>query len=442
MHRRGKRAGVRSSTVIALVVLLGCLALAVALTTPWQPSGDHAVRSATQLPLTQLTVGDDFTAAERASSEGFHHLVRLPAYVTSVVGVLAAALLGFTKLGSRLAAGVLPGVRRWWVRVLVGALVVMAVARTAAVPFDVWLERSRRDHGVSTQSWSAWAVDVVVGFAVGYAAAAVLLVVLVAVARRFPRGWWAPAAGVAAATLVLGSYVYPVLVEPLYNRFTPMAAGPLRASLLELAARDDVPVSDVLVADASRRTTRLNAYVSGFGNTRRIVVYDTLLLGASYDQVRHIVAHELGHAKRNDVLRGTLVGALAVGTSVVALALLLESGWLTRRAGVRSGADPRVVALVLALVAVGTLAAAPVQNLVSRRVETRADVHALDLTRDPAGYASTQHWLAVTNRSELEPTPLVFGLFATHPTAPERIALVRWWAARRGAPPVPALASR
>ena len=109
---------------------------------------------------------------------------------------------------------------------------------------------------------------------------------------------------------MLFSFIFPVLVEPVFNRFTPMPAGDLRDSLLALAKKDGVPVRDVLVADASRRTTALNAYVSGLGPTRRIVVYDTLLNQAPPEQVRAVVAHELGHARNGDVVTGTVIGTV------------------------------------------------------------------------------------------------------------------------------------
>ncbi|HEY3003176.1 MAG TPA: M48 family metalloprotease, partial [Kribbellaceae bacterium] len=238
-------------------------------------------------------------------------------------------------------------------------------------------------------------------------------------------------AGVLAATLVVAvSFAYPVLVEPRFNAFTPMPAGELRSDLLRMAAADGEPVRDVLVADASRRTTSLNAYVSGFGSTRRIVVYDTLLRRPP-DDVRQVVAHELGHAKHGDVLRGTLVGALAMLLAVVLLRLV---------AGSRL-ADPRRTAFLLALVAIGTTVAAPAQNLISRRVETRADVHALDLTRDPAGFAQMQRALSLTNLSALDPRPWRFAMFSTHPTPPQRIELARTWGARHGIE-LPPLAGR
>jgi STE24 endopeptidase len=195
-----------------------------------------------------------------------------------------------------------------------------------------------------------------------------------------------------------------------------------------LAERDGVPVDDVLVADASRRTTALNAYVSGLGATRRIVVYDTLLDDATPAEVQSVVAHELGHAKKNDVRWGTALGAIAAAAAVCGLALAVTHAPLLRRAGVESFADPRSLALLLALVAVVTTLVGPVANLLSRRIEARADIHALDLTRDPESFVGLQRRLALSNLSDLEPNPVVYALFATHPSTTERIALARTWA--------------
>ena len=162
------------------------------------------------------------------------------------------------------------------------------------------------------------------------------------------------------------------------------------------------------------------------------MVYDTLLDSASPQEVRLIVAHELGHAKRNDVLTGTLLGALGVATLVCLLALVGSWDSLLRRASVPSLGDGRSVALVLAVLALVGFGTGPAQSLISRRVETRADVHALELTRDPAAMIEMQKRLSVTNLSDLDPSPVVFGLFATHPTGPQRIALARTWGELNG----------
>jgi STE24 endopeptidase len=216
-----------------------------------------------------------------------------------------------------------------------------------------------------------------------------------------------------------------------------MPAGPLRTDLLAMARRDGVPVGDVLVADASKRTTELNAYVSGFGSTRRIVVYDTLLSSEPRTEIELIVAHELGHAKRDDVLHGTLVGALGAAAGVCVLFLVLTSPRLLRRAGADSPADPRSVALLLTAVTVLLQVAGPVENLVSRRIEARADMHALDLTRDPETYVRMQRSLSARNLDDLSPNALEYGLWNSHPTGPQRIAMGRDWA-RLHHVPVPA----
>jgi STE24 endopeptidase len=267
-----------------------------------------------------------------------------------------------------------------------------------------------------------------------------VLLLLVAVARRFPEWWWAFAGVGAAVVVVVVSFLYPLLVEPVFNKFTSMPEGELRTSLLELAERNRVAVDDVLIADASRRTSTLNAYVSGFGSTRRIVVYDTLLEQAPDEEIRNVVAHELGHAAERDVLVGTLLGALGAAAAIVALFLLLAYSPLLGYSGVSGMGDGRVVALVLALVSVATLLLAPVQSLVSRRIEARADVHALDLTRDPQTFTQMQRRLALTSKSDLTPNPILFAWFGSHPSTAQRMAAARNWSLVNDEPVPPPLA--
>ena len=222
------------------------------------------------------------------------------------------------------------------------------------------------------------------------------------------------------------------MIEPAFNRFEWMPASALRTELFELAERSGTPIEDVLVADASRRTTSLNAYVSGFGSTRRIVVYDTLLERLPDEQVESIAAHELGHVANDDVLTGTLIGALGAGAGTALLGWLL--GWtpLLRRAGADGPGDGRVVGLALLLFALGTLVSTPVQNLVSRHIEARADLHALDLTEDPASFEAVQRSLGAANLNDPDPPAAWQWFFGSHPTVPQRIAFAEDWAAVHG----------
>ncbi len=324
--------------------------------------------------------------------------------------------------------------------VLLGGLAVLLVLRLATIGLSAWAESVRRSYGISTRTWLGWLGDVGRSFAVEASLTLLVLLALFAIVRRFGAWWWVPGAIGGAVLVVVASFLYPLVVEPVFNKFEPLEQGELRTALLDLAERDGVHVQDVLVADASRRTSTLNAYVSGFGATRRIVVYDNLLEQASPAEVELIVAHELGHVKNNDVLWGTLIGALGLAATVCLLGWLL--GWrdLLSRAGVERLADPRSLALVLGVVAVLMFVAGPVQNLVSRHIEGRADRHALDLTEDPVTFTQMQRSLATTSLSDLDPNPVVYALFASHPSAPQRIAMARDWADEHGVPEPPDLA--
>jgi STE24 endopeptidase len=202
------------------------------------------------------------------------------------------------------------------------------------------------------------------------------------------------------------------VLEPLFNRCSPLQDATLAAELRRLAQRAGIPIRDVLVQNTSRRTRKANAYVSGLARTRRVVVSDTLLEGASPAEVRLVVAHELGHQRERHVLFGTLLAmAGAVTAAVVVWALL----------GTRVG-DPTRIPLVL-LIGLGiALASLPALTALSRRWERAADRYSLELTCDRAAYATAFRRLAQTNLTDLDPPRLLYLLLFTHPTPPERLA--------------------
>ena len=409
----------RRAPLVALVVLLVALGVALAVVVPWDP-----------LPGADLSGASlaDFTAGQRAREVAFHDALRPASYFSLVLGIVLSLALGLTRVGGRVVRAVARPLGGGWVwQVVLGTLAVTSLVRLARLPLSARAETVLRDYGLSTRTWGGWAVDIAKGVLVDVGLTALVLLALVGLARVAQRTWWAWGAAVTAGLVVAGSFVYPLVVEPVFNSFTPLAAGELREDLLALAERDGVPVADVLVADASRRTTAVNAYVSGFGSSRRIVVYDTLLAQATPAEIELITAHELGHAAQDDVLVGTLLGAVAAAAGVCGLALLLTWRPLLRRAGADGPADPRVVPLLLGLAAVGSLLVAPATNLVSRSIEMRADVHSLDLTQDVATFTATQKRLALSNLSDLDPAPLAYALFASHPGVTERLALAREW---------------
>ncbi|MFD0274340.1 M48 family metalloprotease [Kitasatospora sp. NPDC127111] len=386
--------------------------------------------SVSPTPGTPTDPADDFTPAQRSRGRALRR-AQLPwALGGRVAGLGLTLALGLTPAG----AGLISGVGGWFggswtAEVLAGAAALVILGQAVRLPFGAGVRRVRARYGLVTQGWSGWAVDALRGLALALALTLPLALGLFALTGRSPEYWWIPAAGAAALLTVALSFLYPLLVEPVFNRFTPMPPGPLRSALLGLAERDGIRVRDVLVADASRRTTALNAYVSGLGATRRIVAYDTLLSTAEPREVELVVAHELGHVKHRDVLTGTVLGAVGAAGVVVLLGGLSGWGPLLSAAGVVDVSDPRALPLLAACAALLGALSGPVQCAVSRRVEARADRHALELTSDAEQFIAMQRRLALVNVSDVDPPRVLELLFATHPSATRRIAAARAWAA-------------
>ncbi|MFL6096961.1 MAG: M48 family peptidase, partial [Blastococcus sp.] len=245
----------RRAALVAALVLGFALAVVIAVRTPWtvlpEPPGGS-------VPLDR-TAG--LSAAQVHRAEAFAALLRPASLLSLALGLVLAGVLGLTRLGGRLVQAVARPLGGGWVwQVLLGVLALSAIGRLFTLPLSAYAETIRHRYGLSTRGWGLWLRDVVVATAIDAGLTALGLLALVWLARRAPRTWWAWGALGAAALVVVGSFLWPLVIEPAFNRFDPMAAGPLRSDLLALAEKNGTPVRDVLVSDASRRTTTLNAY--------------------------------------------------------------------------------------------------------------------------------------------------------------------------------------
>ena len=241
--------------------------------------------------------------------------------------------------------------------------------------------------------------------------------------RRYPHRWWLPAS---AGSVLFGgalAALAPVVLDPVFNDFTPLPEGETRSDVLELARAAGVKVGEVYSVDASKRTTAANAYVAGLGPTKRVVLFDTLLDRYSRDEIRVVVAHELGHVRHRDVPRGVLYAALVA--PAVAFAVQHLSWELSPERGT-AGALP---ALALAAVAVGAPTGL-IGNRLSRAIERRSDAYSLTLTDAPDAFISFERAIAVQNVADLEPPRWLTSLLATHPPTAERIGAAVSFAGR------------
>jgi STE24 endopeptidase len=306
-------------------------------------------------------------------------------------------------------------------QVLAGAAAAAALSvaiSAATLPVRAVARERAKDVGLVTQSWTGYAGDVAKSTAIGAVLAGAGGALLIFGMRRFGRGWWAPAAAVVVGFGVVTTYLTPIVLDPLFNKFTRLPDGPTRSTVLSLAREAGVDVGEVYEMDASRRTTAANAYVTGIGRTKRVVIYDNLLDKFSPGEVRLVLAHELGHVHYRDVTHGLLYLLLVAPFGMLAAARLGE--WLAPRDAL--GTAAAVPAVVLA---VGILAPAvtTISNQLSRGVEQRADQFSLELTHEPRTFVGFQKRIALTNVSDPDPPALVRFLLGTHPSTIERIGL-------------------
>ena len=218
----------------------------------------------------------------------------------------------------------------------------------------------------------------------------------------------------------------PVVIDPLFNKFTALPASPLRSEVLSLARRAGVKVGQVYEVDASARTTAENAYVNGLGATKRVVLYDNLLRDFSPDQIRSTVAHELGHVKHDDVPRGLLWLAIVAPAGMLVVQRLTERWAPAARAG--RGAGPGIVLPAALALAVVSFVLGSAGNVLSREVERSADAYALELTHDPAALIAVQRSFVLQNVADPDPPAWAQMLFGTHPTTVQRIGAALAWA--------------
>jgi len=300
-----------------------------------------------------------------------------------------------------------------------GAAVAAAIAiatGVAGLPLSAVARERAKDVGLVTQDWTGWAGDVAKSQAIGAGFAALGGAVLVLGMRRFGSRWWLPGAVVVVAFGAITTYAGPVVLDPLFNEFTPLPRGELRSDVLRLAREAGVDVGQVYVIDASRRTTAANAYVNGLGHTKRVVLYDNLIDDFTPAETRLVVAHELGHVRHQD-MRGGLIWLAVVAPFGMRAAALLAERFAPRGAALGPRAVPAVALSIAIVVPVITV----VSNQLSRDVERRADAFSLELTRDPETFVAFQERIAVKNVSDPDPPGLARFLLGTHPSTIERI---------------------
>jgi STE24 endopeptidase len=299
------------------------------------------------------------------------------------------------------------------------------VMATAPLPVSALSRRRALAAGLATQSWGGWAADVAKSDGIGAGLAAGAGAAVIATMRRYPRSWWIPMAGGSVGVGALLAAIAPVILDPIFNDFTPLPTGLTRDDVLTLAREAGVEVGEVYSVDASRRTTAANAYVTGLGPTKRVVLFDTLLDRYGRDEIRVVVAHELAHVRGRDVARGILYAAIVAPAGALAVARL-------SRGFPAAGPTPAALPALALAAGIVSLPLGLIGNRLSRALERRADAVSLQLTGAAEAFVSFERTIALQNIADLEPPRWVTALLSTHPSTGERIGAALSYANQAG----------
>ncbi|WP_274362382.1 M48 family metallopeptidase [Paenibacillus thermotolerans] len=316
---------------------------------------------------------------------------------------------------------------RWSARYKLPAFVMLllAVVFACRLPISLLSFGLSRYYGVSVQSIGGWVRDAAVDFAIDCIITLAVLWTALWVIGRVKR-WWLALWLLSVPFTVFLMYIQPVVIDPLFNRYSELSGPHLEEQILKLADRAGIPAERVYEVNISEKTNSLNAYVTGIGPTLRIVLWDTTLRALNEREILFIMAHEIGHYAMHH-LEWSALGA--VGSSFI---LLFIGGKLYQAIvgrygvaiGIRRLNDKASLPLLLLLVSVLSFASAPVSNAVSRSAEHAADVYALEMIGSGEGAVGMYQKLAASSLSDIDPPALVTWFRSTHPSIKERILYV------------------
>lgn len=306
----------------------------------------------------------------------------------------------------------------------IGALYLLAVGvllSLPSLPFDWWGQfRLEQRFGFNQSKLGLWVTDKLKGLLLLLVIGFPLLWALLGLVQWAGGTWWLWGFGLLFGFQLLMLVLYPKLILPLFNKLTPLPEGGLRTSLLALADRTGFRAKTIQVMDGSKRSAHSNAFFTGFGRFRRIVLYDTLVTQLTEAELAAVLAHEIGHYKRGHVPKMLAVAAALQLGGFALIAWLAGSGWFNTAFGFRPAELAPTFLLFGLLSGLVTFWFSPVLNLVSRKHEYEADAFARDAVGGAAAMVDALRKLAMKNLTNLTPHPLYSGFHYSHPTLTER----------------------
>jgi STE24 endopeptidase len=421
----------------SLAVVLVGLCFAAVFATAWvrltgrTPAETRAERIAAVDRTAYMLAGN-----ELARAEALGRIERRMEVAGAVWTPAALLILLTTGLAARMRDAAAAWGRSIWLQGYGFVLLALGAVRLMGLPLNVWGHGTALRYHLSVQGWASWLGDLAKEFALEWAIGGLLVVVLMWIVRHAGKRWWIWFWSVAAGLVVAGVFASPYVIDPLFNRFTPMqqADPALVAQLEKVVARSGmtIPPERMFVMQASAKWIELNAYVTGFGASKRVVVWDTTIAQSSPEEIAFIFAHELGHYALGHVALGTALMCLALLPffwlgDIGVRSLIGRFGWAWRVGPIADWGGIVVLALVLSVISV---LSAPIANAYSRAIEHDADVYGQEAVHGIIGDPQSvgQRSFDILGQDSLEdpaPHPIFEWWFDTHPAIGFRAGFAR-----------------
>jgi len=331
-------------------------------------------------------------------------------------------------------SGVLPLGYQWFTHRLGGSawaaaaflFVTMVALALPGLPRD-WYAQFRLEErfGFNTTTQKLWWMDRLKGLLLGLVLGYPLLVLVLKLVEWTGRWWWLWAWGALLGFQLVMAVLAPVFILPLFNKFTPLPEGSLRQRLLMLAERARFRAKSIQVMDGSKRSRHSNAFFTGFGRFRKIVLFDTLIQQLVEPELEAVLAHEIGHFKKKHIPKMPAVSALGSLAGFYVLSVLARQEWVYRSFGFEPGSIAPALLLFGLLAGLVTFWFSPVAHWWSRRYEYQADAFAAQVMNETRSLVGALRKLNERNLSNLTPHPLYSGFYYSHPTLVERERALR-----------------
>ena len=401
----------------------------------WTVLGLILLKWAAQLWLDHLNK-EHVHAHAAAVPDAFKEIVDEPTYKKSVDYTLAKARLEQIETAFSvivllivLFSGVLPLAFHWF-QTHFGSSAWSSAAFLLSVglglsllgmPFD-WYAQFRLEErfGFNTTAQKTWWLDRLKGLLLGIVIGYPLLVLMLKIVEWTGRWWWLWAWAALLAFQLVMTVLAPVLILPLFNKFTPLPESSLRERLMQLAQRTRFRARSIQVMDGSKRSRHSNAFFIGFGQFRKIVLFDTLIQQLLEPELEAVLAHEIGHYRRKHIPKMLVFSALGSLLGFYVLSVLAREPWFYRAFGFEPGNVAPAFLLFGLLAGVITFWFSPIMHWWSRRYEYQADAFAADVMKEPRSLIGALRKLNEKNLSNLTPHPIYSGFYYSHPTLLER----------------------